>query len=254
MGKGGEMQVKIPSLDAMVDVDRLTPEQIEELKEMNVSDSDVYKQQLTVAEKANQYLATIDTGIRKMVRKGGGDTKGMFMASLSQQIGDKMKLLTDTQMTALASGDAKQIQAVLKDLQFQEGSVTTGTTAGDATSKGWLGELFNGLKNMGIIPEVPLDLAQDFILRPGAAPVKFAKDDLLIGGTGLMNGTENITNKISNASAGGGGGGPGKVELTGTLMVRGEGETAKVDVKRLFAQLNSGDLQNLSIMLANATA
>ena len=107
---------------------------------------------------------------------------------------------------------------------------------------------------MGIIGEIPVDL-QDFILRPGSAPVKFAKDDLLIGGSGLMDGSENITNKISNTfnAGGAGGAGPGKVELTGTLTVRGEGETAQVDVKRLLAQLNSGDLQNLSIMLANAT-
>ena len=256
MGKGGEMQVKIPSLDRMVDVDRLTPEQIEELKEMNVSDSDVYKQQLTVAEKANQYLATIDTGIRKMVREGGGDTTGMFMASLSQQIGDKMELLSEEQMSALASGDPEQIQKVLKDLQLQEASRVT-TTAGTTTvdSGGWLGELFKGLKNMGIIDAIPADVS-DFILRPGQAPVKYNEDDLLIGGTGLMDGSENITNKINNTfnAAGGGGAGPGQVELTGTLTVRGEGETAQVDVKRLLAQLNSGDLQNLSIMLANATA
>ena len=50
---------------------------------------------LQSAEKANQYLATIDTGIRKMVRaKGGGDTEGMAMASLSQQLGESMELLT----------------------------------------------------------------------------------------------------------------------------------------------------------------
>ena len=109
MGEGGEMQVKIPSIDKMVDVDRLTPEQIEELKQLNLSDQDFYNQQLTVAEKANQYLATIDTGIRKMVRKGGDESGAgdMMMASLSQQIGETMELLTTKQLDLIAKGDMK---------------------------------------------------------------------------------------------------------------------------------------------------
>ena len=49
MGEGGEMQVKIPSLDKMVDIDSLTAEQIDELKVVGMSDSDIYAQQLTVS-------------------------------------------------------------------------------------------------------------------------------------------------------------------------------------------------------------
>ena len=84
MGEGGEMQVKIPSLDKMVDVDKLSAEQIEELKQVRDDRlSDVYQQQLTVAEKANQYLATIDTGSKN---DGYGKAvvipQGMVMASL----------------------------------------------------------------------------------------------------------------------------------------------------------------------------
>ena len=48
----------------------------------------------------------------------------------------------------------------------------------------------------------------DFILRPGQAPIKFNKDDLLIGGTNLNGGgdgnVEMILNKILTAVEGGG--------------------------------------------------
>jgi len=41
MGEGGEMQVRIPSIDKMIDVDKLSAEQIEELKQTAMTDSDV---------------------------------------------------------------------------------------------------------------------------------------------------------------------------------------------------------------------
>ena len=52
------------------------------------------------------------------------------------------------------------------------------------------------------------DSVDDFILRPGQAPIKFNKDDLLIGGTNLNGGgdgnVEMILNKILTAVEGGG--------------------------------------------------
>ena len=53
----------------MVDVADVTESQMELLRKEGMTDSDVYKQQLTVAEKANQYLAAMDAGIRLMVKR-----------------------------------------------------------------------------------------------------------------------------------------------------------------------------------------
>ena len=249
MGEGGEMQVKIPSLDKMVDIDSLTAEQIDELKVVGMSDSDIYAQQLTVSEKANQYLATIDTGIRKMVREGGGDTAGMAMASLSQQLGESMELLTTKQLNLIGEGKMKEFLA-----DFQS-NPPTGIT--DESSKA----ILDGLERMGIItPDQNPKVVDDFILRPGQAPVKFNEGDLILGGTELDGGQGgDITNKINNVSNNMSTtprvqGQTGPIELTGTLTVKGEGENATVNVKRLLSQLSSGDLQNLSMMLSNATA
>tara|TARA_R110002012_G_scaffold180050_1_gene345912 strand:- start:1361 stop:3265 length:1905 start_codon:yes stop_codon:yes gene_type:complete len=248
MGDGGEMQVKIPSLDKMVDIDSLTAEQIEELKVEGMSDSDIYAQQLTVAEKANQYLATIDTGIRKMVRAGGGDTEGMVMASLSQQIGDSMELLTTEQLNLIGKGDMKGFLQNFKD------KPPTGISADNSQA------ILDGLQNMGLItPAQNPQVVEDFILRPGQTPIKFNEGDLILGGTNLDGGQGDITNRINNVNNNVstntvGQRQTGPIELTGTLTVKGEGENATVNVKRLLAQLSSGDLQNLSMMLSNATA
>jgi len=58
--------------------------------------------------------------------------------------------------------------------------------AGDA-----LGDYFYGKKK-----EQPEDSAEDFILRPGQKPLKFRKDDVIMGGTSLT----------GNANGGTGGG------------------------------------------------
>ena len=243
MGEGGEMQVKIPSLDKMVDIDSLTAEQIDELKVVGMTDSQVYAQQLTVAEKTNQYLATIDTGIRKMVREGGGDTEGMLAASLSQQLGESMELLTTEQLNLIGKGDMSGFLANFSD----PANTPTGMT--DKSSKA----ILEGLQRMGLISDT------DFILRPGQAPIKFNEGDLILGGTELDGGQGgDVTNKINNVNTNMNtttqAQTRGPIELTGTLTVKGEGENATVNVQKLLKQMSSGDLQNLSIMLSNATA
>ena len=121
--------------------------------------------------------------------------------------------------------------------------------------------ILDGLQRMGIITpsQNPPIQANDFILRPGQAPVKFNEGDLILGGTDLDGGQGDITNRINNVNNNVstntvGQRQTGPIELTGTLTVKGEGENATVNVKRLLAQLSSGDLQNLSMMLSNATA
>jgi len=250
MGEGGEMQVRIPSLDKMVDLDSLTAEEIGELKTVGMTDSQVYAQQLTVAEKANQYLATIDTGVRKMIRAGGGDTEGMLAASLSQQLGESMELLTTEQLNLIGEGDMAGFMKNFSD----PANAPTGLTP-EGTNK-----ILQGLKNMGLYTgDIPAIEADDFILRPGQAPVKFNEGDLILGGTELDGGQGgDITNKINNVNTNTNtttqAQTRGPIELTGTLTVKGEGENATVNVQKLLKQMSSGDLQNLSMMLSNATA
>ena len=185
-----------------------------------------------------------------MVREGGGDTAGMAMASLSQQLGESMELLTTKQLNLIGEGKMKEFLA-----DFQS-NPPTGIT--DESSKA----ILDGLQRMGIITpsQNPTIEADDFILRPGQAPVKFNEGDLILGGTELDGGQGgDITNKINNVSNNMSTtprvqGQTGPIELTGTLTVKGEGENATVNVKRLLSQLSSGDLQNLSMMLSNATA
>ena len=250
MGEGGEMQVRIPSLDKMVDLDSLTAEEIGELKTVGMTDSQVYAQQLTVAEKANQYLATIDTGVRKMIRAGGGDTEGMLAASLSQQLGESMELLTTEQLNLIGEGDMAGFMKNFSD----PANTPTGMT--DKSTKA----ILDGLERMGIItPDQNPKVVDDFILRPGQAPVKFNEGDLILGGTELDGGQGgDITNKINNVNTNTNtttqAQTRGPIELTGTLTVKGEGENATVNVQKLLKQMSSGDLQNLSMMLSNATA
>ena len=116
IGEGGVAQVKIPGIEEMVDVSNVTEEQMELLRKEGMSDSDVYKQQLTVAEKANQYLAAMDAGIRLMVKNemGFGADKAIRTETLTQRIANEMPQLTPEQLEKLRTGD---IEGVAKDIE-----------------------------------------------------------------------------------------------------------------------------------------
>ena len=111
IGEGGVAQVKIPGIEEMVDVSNVTEEQMELLRKEGMSDSDVYKQQLTVAEKANQYLAAMDAGIRLMVKNemGFGADKAIRTETLTQKIANEMPELTPEQLDDLRRGDIESV-------------------------------------------------------------------------------------------------------------------------------------------------
>ena len=160
-----------------------------------------------------------------------------------------MELLTTKQLNLIAEGDMK---GFLKDFQ-----ANPPTGISDKNSQA----ILDGLQRMGLITpsQAKIQQANDFILRPGEAPVKFNEGDIILGGTNLDGGQGDITNRINNVNNNVSTNTVGQrqtepIELTGTLTVKGEGENATVNVKRLLAQLSSGDLQNLSMMLSNATA
>ena len=111
IGEGGKAEVKIPGIEEMVDVADVTESQMELLRKEGMTDSDVYKQQLTVAEKANQYLAAMDAGIRLMVKSELGMTadKKIRVESLTQKVASEMPNLTQEQLQMLRDGDVKGV-------------------------------------------------------------------------------------------------------------------------------------------------
>ena len=111
IGKGGVAQVKIPGIEEMVDVANVTEDQMELLRKEGMTDSDVYKQQLTVAEKANQYLAAMDAGIRIMIKAGGVTDQGIKRESLTQTIASSVPSLTPQDLEDLRAGDFTNIEA-----------------------------------------------------------------------------------------------------------------------------------------------
>ena len=92
IGDGGVAQVRIPSLDKMVDVENLDAEMIAELSSANMTDEAFYDQQITVSEKTNQYLAGIESAIREQLRLAGGQTavEGADVRTLSQMVAESM--------------------------------------------------------------------------------------------------------------------------------------------------------------------
>ena len=111
IGEGGKAEVKIPGIEEMIDVADVTESQMELLRKEGMTDSDVYKQQLTVAEKANQYLAAMDAGIRLMVKSELGMTadKKIRVESLTQKVAAEMPDLTPEQLQMLRDGDVKGV-------------------------------------------------------------------------------------------------------------------------------------------------
>lgn len=60
-------------------------------------------------------------------------------------------------------------------------ALTTGGSVGGGMAGDWLGDKIFGKRK-----EQPEDSAEDFIMRPGQKPLKFRKDDIIMGGTSLI--------------------------------------------------------------------
>ena len=247
IGDGGVAQVRIPSLDKMVDVENLDAEMIAELSSANMTDEAFYDQQITVSEKTNQYLAGIESAIREQLRLAGGQTaiEGADVQTLSQMVAESMPDNmgpTDDERRQLldSSVSAADKKAIL------EAIASRAIDPMEATLK-------NAFEKIGI----PVN---DFILRPGEEPIKFNKDDLIIGGTNLLGETQNISNRTTNienvlgqATTSGGQG--GKVLIEGTIKLEGGSETTEVDINRFITRLtqNTGSAQALSQVIVNAS-
>ncbi len=247
--KGGVAEVRIPSLDEMVAVEDLTEKQLDELRRKGMTDSDTYKQQLTVAEKANQYLASMDAMIRLQLAEQMKDVNVdnvIERETLTQQVAGLMPNITQEDMQTLRGGDMGEIEALLAD-KLPDGSDMKKFT-----------EMFGNVLNVS-----------DFILSDQGV-IQFQEDDLLIGGTKLGEtlanlgmggaaGTDSssldVLSSMANTTPGGMTGGSGMVELTGTIKLEGGGTARDVDVKRFIQKLsdNSNNVQALNNVIMRAS-
>ena len=243
IGENGTAQVKIPGIEEMVNVADLTEEQMEKLRKDGMSDSDIYGQQLTAAEKANQYLAAMDGAMRVMAKSFGGDDRKILMKSFSQTMAGKMELLDDAQLDILASGDPEAISKMMGDLKTEMGSDMYENVMKPALKVLGLGEV---------------ERANDFVLRPGKPAVKFNEDDLIIGGTKLEgelgmgdinNRNETLNTVVNEGNTNITKGTDVPLLVEGTIKLEGNNESANIDVDRLIKQLSTGNVQQLKRLL-----
>ena len=247
--KGGVAEVRIPSLDEMVAVEDLTEKQLEELRREGMTDSETYKQQLTVAEKANQYLASMDSILRVQLAEQMKDVNVdnvIQRETLTQQVAGLMPDITQEDMQTLRGGDMAEITSLLADKLPDQDDFEKFT------------KMFSNVVNV-----------QDFILTDNGV-IQFQEDDLLIGGTKLGETLANLgmggaagpdtssLDIISNMAAQtppGMSGGRGMVELTGTIKLEGGGTASDVDVKRFIQKLsdNSNNVQALNNVIMRAS-
>ena len=240
IGKGGRAEVKIPGMDQMVDVSKITETQMELLRKEGMTDSDVYAQQLTVAEKANQYLAAMDAGIRLMIKDGGVSDKMVKQETLTQTIANSVPSLTDEDLADLRNGDFTNIEAKIKD----------------AGAKG-AAKALEELKKM---------TADDAIITPEGITT-FDKGDILVAAqkanvhmgdeqsTGTINDTlgksitENNTNNTNNNTTALKG---AKLELSGNINVNnGEGKMNGQDFLKLL-EMDRGVALQASKLISDA--
>ena len=245
IGEGGTAEVKIPGIEEMVDVADVTESQMELLRKEGMTDSDVYKQQLTVAEKANQYLAAMDAGIRLMVKSELGMTadKKIRVESLTQKVAAEMPDLTPEQLQMLRDGD---VQGVADEIE------STATAAAKAA----LEELQKMHANDAIItPEGITTFDKgDILVAAQAGNVKLGEDldSSIASRTDSLSKTitqsTNTTNNTTTMK-------PLTLELKGNINVNnGEGKMNGADFLKLLQMdrgvaLETGKLLNDAMSL-----
>ena len=250
IGKHGKAQVKIPGIEEMVDVANVTDDQMKLLRKDGMTDKDIYQQQLTVAEKANQYLAAMDAGIRVMVRKMGGKAGDIEQEGFSQQIAGGMKLLDEDQMEDLMSGDPKKMGEMIGKMQV---NMVESTYKNFQKAMGAMGAEETRIRTNPNSAATPT--YYDFIKPVGAAAsetLSFPKGDLVIGGTDLGVSVGSRLSEMGKTSTNQGGP-PGQILHAGTITLEGGGTTTDVDIKTFLDNLSSGDWQTIAQKSSHAS-
>jgi len=118
IGKDGTAQVKIPGIEEMVDVTKVTDEQMELLRKEGMSDTDIYRQQLTVAEKSEQALARIEAAARVQIRLMGGSSTDVDAMTASQMLASTIP--TSNQITPKQQEKFEERQAEIDALKAEK--------------------------------------------------------------------------------------------------------------------------------------
>ena len=236
IGKDGAAKIQIPGMDEMIDVANITDQQMERLKEGQLSDRDVYDQQLDAAEKSNQWLASIDTAMREIVAQGG-DASDLDAKSLSRQIFSNMNLdVSDTEKEIMKTGSAAERMEVLTKVAKRNADNLTQT-------------VIDGLENIGI--EMPAMAVGGIVEQPVIAQIGEAGPEAVIPLDRLNEIMSNLGGDGNTQS--GGGSSSSVLRVEGVLNVKGDGsESAKLNIKNFIDSISSGDLQKLNSLLQNA--
>ena len=253
IGKGGTAQVKIPGIEEMVDVANVTDEQMELLRKEGMSDTDIYKQQLTVAEKSEQALARIEAAARVQVRLLGGSSTDVDAMTASQMLAATIP--TDNKITPEQQEEIEIRQAKIDELQGKkDAGEIIDQDALDKLNKeqekqkkeilnSFSGEFLQTVQDM-FADSVPLN---DAIISPDGEIRHTKAGDFIVTGT-QMDGGQGI-NALESALMGSqGGGASGTLQVGGTITVQGEGESARIDARTFmdaFSKLPSGNKQDM---------
>ena len=233
IGKDGAAKIQIPGMDEMIDVANITDQQMERLKEGQLSDRDVYDQQLDAAEKSNQWLAQIDTAMRELVAQGG-DASDLDAKSLSRQIFSDM----DMDVTEAERETLKNTKDPLERMDLLDKIAKRNA---DKLSQ----SIVDGLASIG----VDVSLATGGIVNePVIAQVGEAGPEAVIP-------LDRLSEMLNSAALGstGDGGSSSVLRVEGVLNVKGDGsESAKLNIKNFIESISSGDLQKLNSLLQNA--
>jgi len=209
---------------------------MERLKEGQLSDRDIYDQQLDAAEKSNQWLASIDTAMREVVAQGG-DASDLDAKSLSRQIFSDMNMeVTDEQKETLKTGTSSERLKVLSDVAAQNASKLTAS-------------MTKALENLGI--NLPTMATGGIVDKPVIAQIGEAGPEAVIP----LDRLEEYAAKFvgGNVGVGDGSSKSSVLRVEGELNVKGDGsESAKLNIKNLLDSISSGDLQKLNSLLQNA--
>ena len=255
IGKGGTAQVKIPGIEEMVDVANVTDDQMELLRKEGMTDSDIYQQQLTVAEKSEQALARIEAAARVQIRLLGGSSTDVDAMTASQLLASTVP--TGSQITP---EKANEIQKRQVDIDALEKTKKEGGTIDEDKLEELIKEQEKSRTNLldsfsGKFKETVVEMFKDStqlndaIISPEGDIRHTKAGDFIVTGT-QMDGGQGI-NALESALMGGqgaGAGGGGTLQVGGTITIQGEGESARVNAKAFmdaFDKLPSGSKQDM---------
>ena len=253
IGEGGTAQVKIPGIEEMVDVANVTDEQMELLRKEGMSDTDIYKQQLTVAEKSEQGLARIEAAARVQIRLMGGKSTDVDAQTASQMLAATIP--TSNQISPAQQKEFEKRSIDIENLENKPSKTSADEDLLEQLKKEQESERnkvinsFSG-KFRDTVTDMFANATQlnDAIISPDGEVRKTKAGDFIVTGT-QMDAGQGI-NALESALTGqqGGGGGNQTLQVGGTITVQGEGESAKIDARAFmdaFSKLPSGNKQDM---------